>query len=323
VSALTRPSALIALAVCLAASSASAQDEAAQAEALLEQGRALMHEGKAEEACPKFAESQRVAPSSAALVSLGDCYLKLGKKASAWVTFKEAMGSQTERERYAREKVAELEPKLARITIVVTPATDAPGLLLKRNGVDVDRAEWGTAIPVDPGTYAFEASASGKKTWTSTLTITDKSRDESVVLPTLEDVGHASAPRPRGTIAAGRAPESPAEPSSWPAQRTTALIVGGVGVAAVGVGSVFGLVVLGNKSDANAHCPTVTTCDAQGFASGQDAHSAATLSTVLFVAGGAALGAGAILWFTSPSGSKQGHVALDVGPRAVGLEGSW
>lgn len=311
------------LALCLAAPGAFAQQEAAQAEALLEQGRSLMRRGEAEAACPRFAESQRLAPSLSALIALGDCYLKRGRKASAWVTFKEAIGTaeatrQPDRERYARERVKDLEATLARITIKVSPAADASGLLIKRNGVDVDRAEWGTAIPVDPGPNEFEVSVSGRslKTWKATITITEDSRDETLDVPTfVEPVKEAPRPTP--------AAERPAEPSRRPAQRTTALIAFGVGAAALGVGSFFGLKALGDKSDANAHCPTVKTCDAEGYAQGQDAHSAATTSTILFIAGGAAVGAGVVLWFTAPKRADPGAVALRAGPRAVGLEGSW
>src|SRR5439155_23616159 len=62
----------------------------AAAEALFEEGRKLMAEGKVESACPKFADSQQIDPSSATLLNLANCYEKQGRTASAWATYRQA-----------------------------------------------------------------------------------------------------------------------------------------------------------------------------------------------------------------------------------------
>jgi hypothetical protein len=61
----------------------------AAATALFDDGRKLMAEHKYADACPKLAESQRLAPSGGTLLNLADCYEHTGQTASAWVSWKD------------------------------------------------------------------------------------------------------------------------------------------------------------------------------------------------------------------------------------------
>ena len=71
----------------LAQSSASAAEKAT-AEAMFESGVELMRQNSFKEACPKLEMSQRIEPTVGTLLYLGECYERLGRTASAWVTFK-------------------------------------------------------------------------------------------------------------------------------------------------------------------------------------------------------------------------------------------
>ena len=51
------------------------------AEALFDEGRNLVAAGKIAEACPKFADSQRLDPSPSTLLNLASCWEKLGRTA--------------------------------------------------------------------------------------------------------------------------------------------------------------------------------------------------------------------------------------------------
>lgn len=138
--------------VC-AQTSPPANDRVA-AEALFEEGRSLVAAGKVAEACPKFADSQRLDPAPGTLLNLASCWEKLGRTASAWVTYREAASAANAlgRSDYvatAQRHADSLAPKLARITVNVPQAID--GLELRRDGAIVSSIQWGQAVPVDPG----------------------------------------------------------------------------------------------------------------------------------------------------------------------------
>ncbi|MGH7271978.1 MAG: hypothetical protein ACREJ3_16230, partial [Polyangiaceae bacterium] len=131
-----------------------ASGKAVTAESLFEDGRALVSAGKIAQACPKFADSERLDPSVATLLNLASCWEKLGRSATAWETYREAAsaanaGGRKDYLETALRHADALAPRLARLTVTV--ADPAPSQIVKRDGVAVDAAEWGLAIPIDPG----------------------------------------------------------------------------------------------------------------------------------------------------------------------------
>ena len=277
----------------------------AAAQALFEEGRRLMTAGSLTEACPKFAESQKLDPGAGTLINLAACYEKNGQTASAWVTYTDAAtaAEKSNRKDWAKsatDKAAALQPNLSKLSIVVPSTSQATGLEIKRDGTSVGAGELGLAIPVDPGPHVIEASAPNKRKWTNTVQV-GKSKDQvAITVPPLEDepgaVAAAPAPKPVDTVV----PRAE-EPRSGAGQRTIGLVVAGVGVVGVGVGSVFGLMATSAQSEADKECnPDGTRCTRAGVEKNQDAHSAATLSTVSFIAGGVLLVGGAVLYFTAP-----------------------
>jgi hypothetical protein len=315
----------------VAARAQSASDQAT-AEALFKQARDLMTAGQYHEACPKLAESQRLDPSAGTMLNLATCYEKNGQLASAWVTFKGAAtaaqnANEVDRAKLARAKAAELEPKLATLSIVVPPTADEAGLVVKRDGETVGRAGWGAPIPVDPGVHSVEANAPGRRTWQAQAVVEGPAAKVSVEVPPLVEDKTPPVPAPP---APGTPPPAapPAAPPSSPGstQRVLGVITGLVGLGGIAVGSVFGLMAKSDQSSVGPHC-NGTVCDPTGVGDLSDAHNAATVSTIGFIAGGAVLAGGVVLYLVAPRGSP--GTGLVVAPGSAGsvagltLRGGW
>src|SRR5450432_729978 len=161
------PAALFA-AVLLPAGHARA--DAGLAQALFDDGKRLMQAGKLDEACPKLQKSFEVDPAGGTLLHLASCLEQEGKLASAWVRYNDALSmakrdGRKDREDIARGKVAELEPRLARLHITVPDASRVPGLTIQRATETIPADLWGTPAPVDLGTYDIVVTAPGYKTF--------------------------------------------------------------------------------------------------------------------------------------------------------------
>jgi hypothetical protein len=310
---------VIALALGLAAREARAADRplgaaqqvdaerTAAAEALFDQGKRLMGVSKFAEACPKFAESERLDHGVGTLLNLADCYQQNGQIASAWAEFRGAVAAasaagQPEREDIARERERLLEPRVARLTIVVRGEAAVPGLVVKRDDVVLDGSLWNVAMPVDPGDHVLAISAPGKLRYARLVRVpkTDGAR-VSAEVPPLED-------------APSFAPSAPARRAFPEARTVVSLAIGGLGAAGVIAGSALGAHAITRNGDSAAHCRE-DRCDAAGVAIRDDALHYGTASTIAFAVAGAALATGATLYFTNPTSSRMAACAnLSVTP---------
>jgi hypothetical protein len=275
------------------------------AQSLFEQGKALMDAGQLAEACPKLQESQRLDPGGGTLLNLALCHERQGRIASAWTEFKEALSvarrdGRQERIDAASEHIAALEPQLPFLTIAV--ASPAQGQELRLDGAVVGEAAWGAPLSLDPGTHVLSAKAPGRKPWSLSVTLV-RAEKRSVAVPALQ-AEDATSPSE---------PPAPADPvSAAPSQRASdskplgrksniaGLVVGGVGVAAIGVGGYFGIRALSKRSQSTKLCSTDTTCSAQGVTYNEQAYDAAWVSNIGIGVGLVAVGVGAYWLLASP-----------------------
>jgi hypothetical protein len=301
------------------------EGSAAAAESLFQEARKLIDAKRFSEACPKLVASHKLAPAVGTLLNLADCYEKAGQLASAWARFHEAIAlaqrlGRADREKTAKDRADKLEPRLIRLTIV----SQEKDTEVKLDGNVLDSAVLGTAVPVDPGKHAIEATAKGKRPFTTTIDVSDRVRTPSVEIPALDVDPDAAKASASAANADKTAPE--AKGGSTSGQRIASYVLMGVGVVGVGVGTVFGLKTSSTWSDAKAHC-TGLECDRTGVQLATDAKNAGTVSTIAFVAGGALLAGGAVLFFTAPSAASKAGSAHDtrvgVGLGSVSMQGSF
>lgn len=271
----------VALALCVLAPAAARADGSETdrqiAQSLFDDGRALMESGHVSEACPKFAESQRLDPGGGTLLNLALCHELEGKTATAWTELREALSLAVRDDRKDRQELATLHitalvPKLTRLMVIVPEPVAA-----REPEVSLDRSRlpppaWSTAIPIDPGEHRITVMAQGLPRWETSVATLDAGRTYRVEVPPALD----------------RQGPVPAEPRET-RQRSTAfwLVLGGAGLS-LATSLVTGLMAL----DANAYVKD--NCDAvRDFCRVDDGAEAASRARTLAWVSTATLAVGA------------------------------
>lgn len=240
-----------------------------------------------------------------------------------------------------KECLSHLDEVNAQIPTIVFEAKDAvtgKDLSAVRVTMDgqplADRLE-GTAVSVDPGehTFTFETEGQAPITRQFVLQEAQKDRHEPIVFGTAPLAAPLAPPLapPVATPAAATA-EAPAPPPGGPAsfgeapsrlggQRIASLVVAGIGVVGIGVGTAFGLMAISKKNDAEGVCPNQCATQSQ-VNMWNDAKTTGNISTALFIVGGVGLAGGAVLWFTARPSSHAGP-QVGIGPGSLQLKGTW
>jgi hypothetical protein len=312
------------LCATLAAARPARAGDAAAAEALFVEGKKLVGQGKYAEACPKFAESNRLDRGAGTLIHLADCYEKTKQTASAWATYKEAASAaqalgRQDWEKLANKRATLLEPTLAKLTIKVTEPADK--IEVTRDGTTVSQASWGVALPIDSGAHTIEAAAPGRKPFKTAVSIAKDGDKAEVVVPKLDAEDKAPVAATTAPAAATTTTPPPgADQNDGSGQRTLGFIVAGVGVAGVAVGAVTGLMAMNKNNESKDKCPSAGACaDQTGVDANDSAKTLGLVSTIGFIAGGVGLAAGAFLIFTAGPSKTGVHVVPTAGPKNAGL----
>lgn len=299
--------------VVIATRAASAQptDSVAAAEQLFNEARALLDAGDFAAACPRFEASYKFDPALGTLLNMATCYERSGQIASAWGRYREVSALATkagdsERLRISRERAAALEPRLPRLTIEAKPVT---GLVITRGTVAIDPAVLGVAIYVDPGDHAISASAPGRVTFTTKVTL-GEGEQQAVVVPELAFDATSTQPAPV------ERPAAIVTTDPGKRRRVIGLALGGAGVAAVATGLGFGLAARSswNEAFSAGHCDRATLeCTTVGQARTETARDRAFVASVVTGTGVALLATGAILYLTAPE-----RASVTIAPTAAG-----
>jgi hypothetical protein len=330
--------AIVVVACATLCAPAFAQDPAAEARALFDQGRMLIESGDLGEACGKFRQSHQMDPKVGTLLNLAQCEEKRGFLAAALGVWGEAAGLAQEigdeRAGFAQERVAALDSKVPRLTLKL-PA-DAPAGAVVRITAPNDEprvvapSDLGRALRVDAGATRIEVEAAGY-----TGTSRNVQLAAGVVKTFTLDVGEVAAE----TVYVG---------DDGGPFLIAGYIVGGVGLIGLGIGTALGLMAGDRNQESfekspgaepdlcllednpNGEAVRTNFCGRAGKDLRNEALSLATGSTIAFVAGGVALAAGVVMVLVAPSGenadgsdSAGPEVSLKIAPMGGSLQMTW
>jgi hypothetical protein len=257
-----------------------------RADALFQEGRAAVREGNWERGCPKFEESLRLDPAPGTRINLGECEERSGHLVAALELYEHAsreLANDDRRLPLAKERIQAME---ARIPRLVAPA----GVQVR---VDGDKTVQTGEMRLDPGRHVVVVIADGRE---RALVVTLVEKERRVLESELAAV-EASTPA-----------------STTSKRELVGYTIGGVGLAALATGLLFGGLVLHDKSVVDARCDASNGCTHEGLDAKSEGRTFSTVSTIAVGAGLVALAAGIYLVVSSPRTAPQqlGSGALHV-----------
>ncbi len=290
----------------LAAIAGTAHAQSAEAETAFRQGKKLMDEKKYAEACEAFDTSQRLAPVVTTKMNLANCREKNGEYATAWGLFLEIAielkGDKTNAAMLdvAKGRAAKLEPRVSYLTISVPDESRVAGLVITRNGKEIDEGLWNRAMPIDGGSYEIAASAPGHEQWSTKIEIPLEQGSATVDVPKFKAIIVVPEDEPAPDDQPEDDPILETRPgATFTGQRKAAIGVGAIGVAALVAGGVLGVTAKGFHDDARALCPG-NPCEE--FEAANELESRATsralFANISYGVGAVAVIGAAILWLT-------------------------
>jgi hypothetical protein len=315
---------------------AESKDQA-EAQRLFDDAVELASSGNFAAACLKLEKSLSLHDGLGTSYHLAGCWQKIGRTASAYSLFERVANrareaGQNERETVARSRMEALLPKLSRLRIDL-PSPVAPRTAIQRDGEQVPEDDWGIPVAVDPGLHEIRVTAAGKEPWSKKVSVTEPSAIIAVQVPELVDARKSEAPKvvaaaaPKRVRKERRTTPAAEEPRGGPS-RTVAIVIGGIGAAALAGGLLEGALYLDANGDAKNLCPSGVNCTSDEIAAHAEAldkaRTARTWTYVGIGVGTAALAVGTYLFLTAPREptKNQRASALNLEPLIDG-QGTW
>jgi len=309
----------------------------AAAVVLQDRGRDLLTKGKTKEGCAALAESARLDPAPETFLALAQCHEKMQAPAAAWSDLRNALTSaRTTGDRTslfeAQKRLAELEPHLSYIKIVIPLDQRVPELRVALDGVVLHEGAWDTFLPVEPGAHEISAETRADRRVVYRVSVDKEARKQTVVIE-LERASrlHPDVPALPALAPTGNAISEP------PARRETAgnalegrtLVAGAVGMTALLGGVGFALAAKLEWNDYQSACPGDRCSSQAGIDS---AHAAARYALLADVSFGVGIAASALAVYFAVHRAEESardreppQVVPAVSPGAAGvmLEGTW
>lgn len=307
-----------ALASASASGSAFVPDE--KLVARYDEASRLMQTNKPVLACPMLEDIVTGAPQySAAKQALADCYELSGKLLSAARLYEgiEKEAAETHQEvlqKVAADKRRALAPRMSHLRIVVPQSLQkAKALVIVQDGEKLAREQWGEALPADRGAHAIEAFIMGESVWKKVADVWQ----EGATLEVVVDV-HLPFLEPKQFGGERRRADSPN------VGRAVGITIGAFGAAGLGMGAVFGGLMLSKKNESESGpCDSNgKNCTTEGIDLRRDSMAYGNAATGLFIGGAVVAAAGIVVFAVSPS-KKGPSATVGIGPQSVTVRGQF
>jgi hypothetical protein len=204
--------------------------------------------------------------------------------------------------------VADVQSHVA--LVVVTCAIDGASVFV--DGKVIGKTPLGAPLRVATGTIAIAVEARGHVTFRQDVTVPG-GKLTTVNATLASEVTETRSQPPPPPI-----PERTERyvPGGW---RVAAFTMGGLGIAGLAAGGVFGGLVASKTGTSNC---VAKVCNPAGWQEISDAKTFATISTVSFIAGGALLAGAAALFIFAPHATRKVALVPIVGPAFLGIGGA-
>jgi hypothetical protein len=323
-------------AIVLAHGAAAYAGSVEDAKALFLEGIRLVQAGKAEEACPKFAESHRLDPSFGALFNLADCHQRTGLSAAAYNEFRAAETLAAREDQPARaQKASRRWRRLEADVVVLTVAVAAPvaDLRVSVDGEEITPELWG-AFALATGSHAIAAVAPHRLPWREQLDAPAPAavtvRIPELALPPPEPPAQlppsprlepTATPPPLPAPTSELPPPRPVPPQPLGTRKTIAATLAGVGGLSLLLGTATGVATFAtwHSVTRGAHCDQTLACDAEGVRLAAQAQSLSYVSTTSFVVAAASAATSLGLWLSDKRPVQRARVSIRVAPGSGSL----
>lgn len=293
---------------------------------LVQEAKALVKQGKADQAEAKLSEADSLDPKTSTKYQLASAMIEQGRLLDAADVLDAAKAGKAVgwREKKAKDKVEELSEELVErtptLTVVIVEPKDVE-VAVKLDGQPFDVAAG--PHPLDPGTYEIVATAPGYAEDVSEVPLAERAQ---------ETVSITLAP-------AGEAADEDADSDGTGLDKWPAIVAWGVGGAALAVGTIFGIMAVDQTNTLyDKYDCSKDTCPEDAREDLDMALLNGDVSTVGFVIAGVGLAAGTVLWLLSDSDEDEGEIEGEsgdegeearvrvvplLGPGFVGLQGAF
>jgi hypothetical protein len=194
--------------------------ERAAARELFKEGDELQRAGKFNDALDKFQRAQKVYSAPTNELRIAQCQAAIGQLVESAESYRATLrmpvppGSPRAFDaavEQAKTELAQIEPRVPKLVLQVTPANSNPQLQI--DGQSVSAALLGEPLPLDPGTHRVRVSARGFTSYDQDALL--KERETTTVVATLKPTGEL-APVAAGASAATTQPVNENSPAGTP-----------------------------------------------------------------------------------------------------------